>query len=160
GPMTTAPRSPRCMIRPPASTSRSPRRTTERSPDTLPGRSTRSAAMVRSSSSRWLRPAAATTLALHCEHAFADMTRKHVEVVTIGTGGTDSFHAPARALYESLGCVPWHVVYYLKQLPAAGPQFSGNAEPLLSLSQQQRFSVVVRQQPARTGSVRLSPPSG
>ena len=34
------------------------------------------------------------------------MTEKDVEVVTIGTGGTDSFHAPARALYESLGCVP------------------------------------------------------
>ena len=51
-----------------------------------------------------------------CEHAFEDMTRREVEVVTIGTGGTDSFHAPARALYESLGCVPWHVAYYFKQL--------------------------------------------
>lgn len=51
-----------------------------------------------------------------CEHAFDDMTRKDVEVVTIGTGGTDSFHAPARALYESMGCVPVHVAYYFKQL--------------------------------------------
>jgi ribosomal protein S18 acetylase RimI-like enzyme len=51
-----------------------------------------------------------------CEHAFADMTSKDVEVVTIGTGGTDSFHAPARALYESLGFVPVHVAYYFRQL--------------------------------------------
>jgi ribosomal protein S18 acetylase RimI-like enzyme len=51
-----------------------------------------------------------------CEYAFDDTTRKDVEVVTIGTGGTDVFHAPARALYESLGCVPVHVAYYLKQL--------------------------------------------
>ena len=51
-----------------------------------------------------------------CEYAFDDMTRKDVEVVTIGTGGTDSFHAPARALYESLGCVPAHVAVYFKQL--------------------------------------------
>jgi ribosomal protein S18 acetylase RimI-like enzyme len=51
-----------------------------------------------------------------CEYAFDDMTRKDVEVVTIGTGGTDSFHAPARALYESIGCVPAHVAVYFKQL--------------------------------------------
>jgi ribosomal protein S18 acetylase RimI-like enzyme len=51
-----------------------------------------------------------------CEHAFIDMTRKSVEVVTIGTGGTDPFHAPARALYESLGCIPVHVAVYFKQL--------------------------------------------
>lgn len=51
-----------------------------------------------------------------CEHAFDDMNRKDVEVVTIGTGGTDSFHAPARALYESMGCVPVHVAVYFKQL--------------------------------------------
>ena len=43
-------------------------------------------------------------------------TAKDVQVVSIGTGGTDAFHAPARALYESLGCVPVHVAYYLKQL--------------------------------------------
>ena len=51
-----------------------------------------------------------------CEHAFADMTERDVEVVTIGTGGTDSFHAPARALYESMGCVPVQVAVYFKQL--------------------------------------------
>jgi ribosomal protein S18 acetylase RimI-like enzyme len=51
-----------------------------------------------------------------CEYAFADMAEKDVEVVTIGTGGSDSFHAPARALYESLGCTPVHVAYYFKQL--------------------------------------------
>lgn len=51
-----------------------------------------------------------------CEHAFADMTENGVEVVTIGTGGSDSFHAPARALYENLGCVPVHVAVYFKQL--------------------------------------------
>lgn len=56
-----------------------------------------------------------------CERAFADMKEKDVEVVTIGTGGTDSFHAPARALYESLGCVPVHVAYYFKQLSAQPP---------------------------------------
>lgn len=51
-----------------------------------------------------------------CEHAFADMRGKDVEVVTIGTGGQDDFHAPARALYESLGCVPVHVAVYFRQL--------------------------------------------
>jgi ribosomal protein S18 acetylase RimI-like enzyme len=51
-----------------------------------------------------------------CERAFAAMAEDDVEVVTIGTGGTDSFHAPARALYENLGCVPVHVAYYFKQL--------------------------------------------
>jgi alpha-glucuronidase len=49
-------------------------------------------------------------------HAFADMTERDVEVVTIGTGGTDSFHAPARALYESLGCMPVHVAVYFRHL--------------------------------------------
>jgi ribosomal protein S18 acetylase RimI-like enzyme len=50
------------------------------------------------------------------QHAFDDMTSKDVEVVVFGTGGTDSFHAPARALYESLGCIPVNVTYYFKQL--------------------------------------------
>jgi hypothetical protein len=44
------------------------------------------------------------------------MKGKGVEVVTIGTGGTDAFHAPARALYESLGCVPVHVAFYFTHL--------------------------------------------
>jgi ribosomal protein S18 acetylase RimI-like enzyme len=51
-----------------------------------------------------------------CDYAFNDMKEKDVEVVTIGTGGTDAFHAPARALYESLGCAPWHVAVYFRQL--------------------------------------------
>jgi len=51
-----------------------------------------------------------------CKHAFAAMTENGVEVVTIGTGGTDSFHAPARALYESLGCVPVQVAVYFRHL--------------------------------------------
>ena len=51
-----------------------------------------------------------------CDQAFSDMKEKDVEVVTIGTGGTDAFHAPARALYESLGFVPWQVAVYFRQL--------------------------------------------
>ncbi len=51
-----------------------------------------------------------------CRYALDDMARKGVEVVTIGTGGTDSFHAPARKLYESMGCVPVNVAVYFKQL--------------------------------------------
>lgn len=38
-----------------------------------------------------------------CEHAFAQMRDLGAEVVEIDTGG-DRFHAPARALYEALGC--------------------------------------------------------
>ena len=51
-----------------------------------------------------------------CQHAFEDMAQRNVDVVVIGTGGQDSFHAPARALYESLGCVPVHVAHYFKEL--------------------------------------------
>lgn len=51
-----------------------------------------------------------------CDHAFSAMKEQGAEVVTIGTGGTDSFHAPARALYESLGCVPCHTAVYFRQL--------------------------------------------
>ncbi len=50
-----------------------------------------------------------------CEHAFADMRARGAEVVEIGTGG-DGFHAPARALYERLGCTPFPVTYYYRQL--------------------------------------------
>ncbi|MFF6780176.1 GNAT family N-acetyltransferase [Streptomyces sp. NPDC012510] len=50
-----------------------------------------------------------------CEHAFADLRGRGTELVEIGTGG-DPFHAPARALYESLGCVPFPTVYYYRQL--------------------------------------------
>lgn len=37
-----------------------------------------------------------------CEHAIAHLRHGGVEVVQVGTGG-DPFHAPARALYASLG---------------------------------------------------------
>ncbi|MEV0385586.1 GNAT family N-acetyltransferase [Nonomuraea sp. NPDC050643] len=50
-----------------------------------------------------------------CEHAFADMRSRGADVVEIGTGG-DPFHAPARALYERLGCVPLPVTVYYRQL--------------------------------------------
>jgi ribosomal protein S18 acetylase RimI-like enzyme len=52
---------------------------------------------------------------LLCRHAFADLEERGIDVVTIGTGG-DPFHAPARSLYDSLGCTPLPVVVYYKQL--------------------------------------------
>lgn len=50
-----------------------------------------------------------------CEHAFAALRALGVQMVEIGTGG-DDFHAPARALYESLGCRPLPAVVYFKEL--------------------------------------------
>lgn len=50
-----------------------------------------------------------------CEHAFAEMRALGAEVVEIGTGG-DPFHAPARALYERLGCTRLPVAVYYRQL--------------------------------------------
>ena len=50
-----------------------------------------------------------------CEHAFADLRARGVGIVAIGTGG-DAFHAPARALYERLGCTPFPGVYYFREL--------------------------------------------
>ncbi|MFY1615772.1 GNAT family N-acetyltransferase [Micromonospora sp. WMMD736] len=50
-----------------------------------------------------------------CEHAFSAMRDLGAEVVTIGTGG-DRFHAPARALYEALGCTPLPVAVYYREL--------------------------------------------
>lgn len=50
-----------------------------------------------------------------CEHAFGDMRARGAEVVEIGTGD-DPFHAPARALYERLGCTKVQVAYYYRQL--------------------------------------------
>jgi len=50
-----------------------------------------------------------------CEHAFAQMRALGAEVVEIGTGG-DPFHAPARALYERLGCVQLPVAVYYREL--------------------------------------------
>lgn len=55
---------------------------------------------------------AATAL---CEHAFAEMRAHGAEVAEIGTGG-DPFHAPARALYESLGCTMLPIAVYYRQL--------------------------------------------
>lgn len=50
-----------------------------------------------------------------CEHAFDAMRNRGAEVVEIGTGG-DPFHAPARALYERLGCTQLPVAVYYRQL--------------------------------------------
>jgi ribosomal protein S18 acetylase RimI-like enzyme len=50
-----------------------------------------------------------------CEHAFEVMRTHGLDVVHIGTGG-DDFHAPARALYESLGCVQLPVAVYYRAL--------------------------------------------
>jgi ribosomal protein S18 acetylase RimI-like enzyme len=50
-----------------------------------------------------------------CEHAFAQMRALGAEMVEIGTGG-DPFHAPARALYERLGCVQLPVAVYYREL--------------------------------------------
>jgi ribosomal protein S18 acetylase RimI-like enzyme len=50
-----------------------------------------------------------------CEHAFGEMRSLGAEVVEIGTGG-DAFHAPARALYERLGCTLLPVAVYYRQL--------------------------------------------
>ncbi|GAA3858951.1 hypothetical protein GCM10022243_25830 [Saccharothrix violaceirubra] len=47
------------------------------------------------------------------DHAQAHLKSAGVTVVSIGTGG-DAFHAPARALYESLGHTPFPTVNYTK----------------------------------------------
>ncbi|MDW8809767.1 GNAT family N-acetyltransferase [Streptomyces scabiei] len=38
-----------------------------------------------------------------------------MQLVEIGTGGVP-FHAPARTLYESLGCVPFPMAHYCRRL--------------------------------------------
>ncbi|MGW2614384.1 GNAT family N-acetyltransferase [Streptomyces sp. NPDC001500] len=48
------------------------------------------------------------------EHAFEQMRALGAEVVEIGTGG-DQFHAPARALYEALGCTALPLTVYFRQ---------------------------------------------
>jgi ribosomal protein S18 acetylase RimI-like enzyme len=48
-----------------------------------------------------------------CEYALSDLRARGVEVVEVGTGG-DGFHAPARALYESLGFHPIPIMGYLR----------------------------------------------
>lgn len=50
-----------------------------------------------------------------CLAALTDLQQLGVSVVHIGTGG-DEFHAPARALYESLGFVPYPTVDYARTL--------------------------------------------
>jgi ribosomal protein S18 acetylase RimI-like enzyme len=50
-----------------------------------------------------------------CEHAFDALRSAGAEVVEIGTGG-DPFHAPARALYERLGCVQLPIAVYYREL--------------------------------------------
>lgn len=50
-----------------------------------------------------------------CEHAFEAMRRADAQYVEIGTGG-DDFHAPARAFYESLGCIKLPVAVYFREL--------------------------------------------
>ena len=50
-----------------------------------------------------------------CEHAFTAMRAEGAQYVEIGTGG-DDFHAPARAFYESLGCVQLPVAVYFREL--------------------------------------------
>ena len=50
-----------------------------------------------------------------CEHAFGQLRALGAEVVMISTGG-DPFHAPARALYERLGCTKLPVAAYYRQL--------------------------------------------
>ncbi|WP_327670732.1 MULTISPECIES: GNAT family N-acetyltransferase [unclassified Streptomyces] len=63
-------------------------------------------------SSEHRRHAVGTAL---CEHAFEQMRLRGAEIVEIGTGG-DPFHAPARALYEQLGCTQNPVAVYFRQL--------------------------------------------
>lgn len=50
-----------------------------------------------------------------CEHACEQMRALGAEVVEIGTVG-DQFHAPARALYEALGCTPLPLTVCFRQL--------------------------------------------
>jgi ribosomal protein S18 acetylase RimI-like enzyme len=50
-----------------------------------------------------------------CEHAMGAMREQDVEVVSLGTGG-DWFHAPARALYESLDFHLIPVAVYMRAL--------------------------------------------
>ncbi|MFM9373142.1 GNAT family N-acetyltransferase [Streptomyces sp. Da 82-17] len=50
-----------------------------------------------------------------CEYAFGELRQAGAKMVEIGTGG-DAFHAPARALYESLGCVKLPTAVYFREL--------------------------------------------
>jgi ribosomal protein S18 acetylase RimI-like enzyme len=50
-----------------------------------------------------------------CTTVLRELDDRGVAVVHIGTGG-DDFHAPARALYESLGFTPYPTVDYARAL--------------------------------------------
>jgi len=50
-----------------------------------------------------------------CVSAIADLKQRGITVVHVGTGG-DAFHAPARALYESLGFIPYPTVDYARTI--------------------------------------------
>jgi ribosomal protein S18 acetylase RimI-like enzyme len=50
-----------------------------------------------------------------CTAAIGQLQQRGVAVVHIGTGG-DAFHAPARALYESLGFIPYPTVDYARAI--------------------------------------------
>jgi ribosomal protein S18 acetylase RimI-like enzyme len=76
-----------------------------------PARSKGTVAML-AVSAAYRRSNAGTAL---CEHAFEAMRAEQAEYVEIGTGG-DDFHAPARAFYESLGCVKLPVAVYFREL--------------------------------------------
>jgi ribosomal protein S18 acetylase RimI-like enzyme len=50
-----------------------------------------------------------------CAHALEEMTKRGVQVVEIGTG-QDAFHAPARALYSSLGFIEVGIAGYIRKV--------------------------------------------
>ncbi len=50
-----------------------------------------------------------------CTTAITQLQQRGAAVVHIGTGG-DAFHAPARALYESLGFIPYPTVDYARSV--------------------------------------------
>lgn len=50
-----------------------------------------------------------------CDHAMREMTAQGVQKIGVFTGG-DAFHAPAQALYESLGFIKIPIVGYLKKV--------------------------------------------
>jgi ribosomal protein S18 acetylase RimI-like enzyme len=52
---------------------------------------------------------------LLCTSVITRLQQRGVTVVHIGTGG-DAFHAPARALYESLGFIPYPTVDYARAI--------------------------------------------
>lgn len=50
-----------------------------------------------------------------CDQAMDQMRQSGARIVEVSTGG-DGFHAPARALYEELGCTSIPVAVYFKEL--------------------------------------------